>query len=345
MTVLRLKFIHRFKDRHGTIRHYFRRPGSPRAALPGLPGSAEFMAAYQAALGSGEAQRIGADRLPQGSMSALIIAYYTSAEWKQLARVTQATYRNVLERLRSAHGDKMVANLQREHVRHLIAAKAATPSAANSLLKLLRILMRFALDEGWRKDDPTHGVRRLRVSTDGFHTWSEAEIAAFEAHWPIGSRARLAMALLLYTGQRRSDMIRMGRQHLKDGCLQVRQQKTGTKLSIPVHPRLAEILSASAGEQMTFLLTQPGAPFTSAGFGNWFADRVREAGLPRGCAAHGLRKAAARRLAEAGCSAHEIMAITGHQSLKEVSVYTQAADQARLAVRAVKAMGSSDRER
>ncbi len=210
---------------------------------------------------------------------------------------------------------------------------------------MLRILMRFALDEGWRRDDPTHGVRRLRVPTDGFHTWTEAEIAAFEAHWAVGSRARLAMALLLYTGQRRSDMIRMGRQHLKDGCLHLRQQKTGTRLAIPVHPRLAEVLAASAPDQMTFLLTQPGAPFTSAGFGNWFADRVREAGLPGACAAHGLRKAAARRLAEAGCSAHEIMAITGHRSLKEVAVYTQAADQLRLAGRAMKAMGMGEGER
>ena len=186
--------------------------------------------------------------------------------------------------------------------------------------------MKHAVEIGLRADDPTRDVRAIRVRSDGFHSWSDAEIAQFEKCHPIGSRARLAFALLLYTGQRRSDVVRMGCQHVRDGVLTVRQQKTGTKLSIPVHPTLQAILNA-VSDNLTFLTTQFGKPFTSNGFGNWFRNQCN---APQ-CSAHGLRKAAARRLAEAGCTAHEIASITGHASLKQIAHYTRAADQGRLA--------------
>jgi len=130
---------------------------------------------------------------------------------------------------------------------------------------------------------------------------------------------------------RRSDVIGMGRQHVCNGAIAVRQQKTGTMLSIPVHPKLHEALAAVPEKQLTFLVTDKGKPFTFAGFGNWFRDRCIEAELPKECSAHGLRKAACRRLAEAGCTAHQIAAISGHLSLREVERYTKAADQAELA--------------
>jgi integrase len=138
------------------------------------------------------------------------------------------------------------------------------------------------------------------------------------------------MALLLYTGQRRSDVVRMGPQHISGGILSVRQQKTGTALAIPVHPALAEIIAASNCGNPAFLVTAHGAPFSTAGFGNLFREWCDEAELP-GCSAHGLRKAACRRLAELGCTAPEIAAISGHKSLREVQRYIEEADQARLA--------------
>ena len=122
----------------------------------------------------------------------------------------------------------------------------------------------------------------------------------------------------------------MGRQYIRNDVLILRQQKTGAQLSIPIHPTLQEILDATVNDNMTFLTTQFGKPFTSNGFGNWFRDQCNAAGLPQ-CSAHGLRKAAARRLAEAGCTAHEIASITGHASLKQVAHYTRAVDQRRLA--------------
>jgi hypothetical protein len=147
MTKISLDYVHRFKDRHGHLRHYFRRPGYPRVALPGRPGSTEFMAVYQAAL---ESRRlpIGTGRAAPASFDALVLAYYASPEFRQLATITQATYRNRLEQLRAAHGSKPVAGLRREHVRAMMAAKLDTPSLANGLLKVLRVVMRIALDEG-----------------------------------------------------------------------------------------------------------------------------------------------------------------------------------------------------
>ena len=330
--------VHAFKDRHGHVRYYLRKPGLPRVTLPGLPYSVEFMAAYHAGL-AGKRQPIGADRAAAGTVNALAVAYYSSSDFAGLAKVTKATYRNVLERFRAEHGDKPAALLQRKHILGFMDAKATTPAAANALLKMLRILMQFALDREMRADDPTQGVRRLRYVSDGLRQWSEDDIALFEAHWPSGSRPRLAMALLLYTGQRPGDVARMGRQHIQDGRLVLTQRKTGTRLSLPIHAALqAELAHVPAG-QLLFVVTEAGQGFSDAGFSGWFSERARMGKLPDGCTAHGLRKAAARRLAEAGCSAHEIAAITGHKTLKEVERYTRAADQRGLATSALARIG------
>jgi integrase len=326
VTVFRLKYVKRYSDRHGKLRHYFRRTGCPGTELPGEPGSTGFMAAYKAALDGAPALK--AAREAPGSIGALAAAYYSGTEYQQLARVTQATYRNIIERIRADHGAKPLAMLQHEHVRRIVAAKAATPAAANALLKMLRILMQFAVAEGMRRDDPTKGVKRVRSQSEGFTTWTEADITAFESRWPLGTRERLALALLLYTGQRgRSDVARMGPQHVRGTSIAVQQHKTKTRLLIPIHPKLRAAIDACPSGHLTFITGANGKPYTSGSFGNWFADAVRAAGLS-GLAAHGLRKAAARRLAEAGCTPHQIASVTGHRSLREIEHYTRAADQA-----------------
>ena len=145
MTKMELPFIHRFKDRHGHVRHYFRRPGFKSMALPGAPGSAEFLAAYQLAM-SGAALPIGATRTGEGTVSAMAVVYYQSASWKALAPSTKATYRNLIEGFRAEHGDKPVSMMKPEHLRKLVAAKADKPSAANAMLKMLRIMVKEAID-------------------------------------------------------------------------------------------------------------------------------------------------------------------------------------------------------
>ena len=168
-----------------------------------------------------------------------------------------------------------------------------------------------------------------------WHTWTDEEIAAYEGRWPIGSVARTAFALLLFTGQRMSDVSRMAWSDVDEGGIRVVQGKTGAKLTVPLHPELAEVLTAWPRSHQRILTTAFGKPFTPKGFGNWMADKIGQSGVPSRCITHGLRKAAARRLAEAGCSANEIAAITGHATLAEISRYTKAAEQRTLARSAI----------
>jgi integrase len=333
------RFVHGFIDRHGKPRFYFRRPGFEAKALHGLPYSSEFMSDYEAAL-AGQPQPMGVGRFRSGTMMALALSYFASPEFRTLRPSTQRAYRGAIERLCKEHGDKRAADLRREHVVRLMAARAEQPSAANELRKVLRVMMRHAIDVGLRADDPTRDVRAVRIRSSGFHSWTDVEIAQFEKCHPMGSRARLAFALLLYTGQRRGDVLRMGAQHVRDGALYVKQEKTGAELAIPMHSELGAIIAATPSGHLTFLTTRYGSPFEASTFSHWFRDRCNEAGLPH-CSAHGLRKAAARRLAEAGCTAHEIGAITGHASLAELVRYTKAADQRRLAEVAMAKTGKS----
>lgn len=338
MTTLKMRYVQSFKDRHGKQRYYFRKRGQTPISLPGLPGSTEFMAAYQSALSDKtEARQIGAKRTKPGTFNALIVEYYQSVEYKILAPSTQQTYRGIIERFRAKNGERQVATLTAKAIEDMLAKKAAQPVVANGILSMLRLLMRFAVARRYRTDNPTRELKKLRNRTDGFHTWTEDEIEQYERRWKSGTRERLALALLLYTAQRRSDVVRMGRQHIKNDLIAVTQQKTGTKLLIPIHPALAAELRHVPKDQLTFLQTSKGAPFMPAGFTNWFFERAQSAGLPKGCSPHGLRKAASRRLAEAGVSASVIQAITGHKTLIEVSRYTAAADQEARARQAIAA--------
>ncbi|HWB52199.1 MAG TPA: tyrosine-type recombinase/integrase [Stellaceae bacterium] len=236
--------------------------------------------------------------------------------------------RAILERFRVEHGDRRIATLEQRHLVKLLGGMK--PFAARNWLKTLRGLMQFAVAAELRLDDPTSGIKLVRAKAGRIHTWTEEEIAQFEAFYPVGSRPRLAMALLLYTGQRRSDVVRLGQQHIRGGAIALRQQKTGRALVIPVHPVLADVLDATPSNHLTFLVTTAGKPFTAAGFGNLFREWCDEAGLPH-CSSHGLRKAQCRRLAEAGCTAPQIASISGHRSLAEVQRYIEEAEQARLA--------------
>lgn len=331
------KYCQGFEDRHGKVRWYYRRPGFPRVALPGLPWSPDFMASYDKAA-TGERLEIGKIRSAPGTIGALVASYYRTSDFTGLGDSTKTTYRGIIERFRAEHGSKRVAHMEKRHVQGFISEKAATPAAANNLLRMIHLLMRHAVELGWRGDDPTQGVRKAKRKAGGFLTWEEDHIAQFTVRHKQDSRANLALMLLLYTGQRRSDVVRMGRQHVRNDVLSVVQQKTGQDLHIPLHDNLKALLDALP-MGMTFLVTAQGKPFTPAGFTNWFRDMVREAKLPDGLSPHGLRKATCRRLAEAGCTPHQIMAISGHRSPAEVTRYTVAAGRKQLASQAMLALG------
>ena len=327
------KYVQGWVDSEGRPHHYFRRPGYPRVPLKGLPWSPQFLADYEAAL-QGPALAIGTKRSKPGSAGAVIAGYYASLDFGELAVGTQKMRRAILERFRKAHGDKPIALLPQKFITAML--NEMKPFAARNWLKTIRGLMQFCVKHELCAIDPTQGIKLRRAKTNGHHTWTEAEISTFEAAHSIGSKARLALALGLYTGLRRGDAVRMGPQHVHGGVLMVTQGKTGGALRIPMHTDLMAIISATPSNNMAFLVTAFGKPFTAAGFGAWFRKRCDEAGLSEDCTFHGLRKAACRRLAEAGCSANEIAAISGHASLREVERYTKAADQERIARNALK---------
>lgn len=334
MAKIDLPYVQVFRDRHGRVRCYYRRKGFPTVPLPGVPGSAEFMAAYAdthaACTSPADAARAaGMARVQPRSINALIIEYYRSAGFLALKPTSQRPYRRILDRFRAAHGDKGVASVQSHHLNAILHGMAATPHAAVNLRKRLRKVFQLAVRLGWRADNPVRETELDPVKTRGHIPWSEADIEAFEAHWPSGSRERLALALLVYTGQRRSDIVQMGHQHVAEGRISVAQFKGGARLKIRIHPRLQAEIDQHPST-MAFMTTQYGLPFTGAGFTNWFVEKARAAGLTDRTP-HGLRKSASRRLAEAGCSAKQIAAITGHKSLSEVERYTRDADQIHLA--------------
>lgn len=334
MIKLRLRYVMEDVDRHGNVRTYFRRKGQPKLRLPGLPGSKEFMEAYQSALGDAVARAPKERGVVRGSFRYACIGYYSSPDFRGLDKSTQTWRRRVLDEIAQRHGHKPLALIQPAHIRKLRDEKADFPSAAQARLKALRALFKWAVEAGEAPHDPTRDVKALPIRSEGHHTWSEEEITKFEERYPLGTNARMAMALMLYTAGRREDAVRLGPQHVRDNRIRFRQAKNEHRkpvdLSIPIHDELAKAIAATNSKHLTFLVTPYGRPYTPAGFGNRFRDWCDEAGLPH-CSAHGLRKAASVRLAEAGCSSHEIMSITGHRSLEEVERYTRAAQRSKLA--------------
>jgi integrase len=245
----------------------------------------------------------------------------------------------VIEAWRAERGDCPLNQLERRHIVDRLD-KVAKPFARRNWLKAIRHLMQYAVNKSMIAVDPTIGIKIKAPKSDGFLTWAESHVEAYRARHPIGTMARLALELFLNTCQRRSDVLHMGRQHIHDGRLQFQQKKTKVRLITPVLPELAEALAAMPAENLTFLVRENGRQFTDSTLGRWFRERCDEAGL-KGYSAHGLRKAACVRLAEAGCTEHEIMSFSGHLSLAEVARYTKEANRAKMAVSAAAKLGTS----
>jgi integrase/recombinase XerD len=340
-------YTHGFIDRHGKPRFYLRRPGLKRVPLPGLPWSPEFMAAYEAAMaGQGAPIVVGAARTKPGTVKAVVISYYAHRRWlENLSPASRKMRRPILERFREEHGDKRVALLRAHHITKILSSKK--PFAQRNWFKTLRGLMAFCLEEHHLRQDPTEGVRLAKPGkTLGHMTWGDEQVAQYRYRHPVGTTARLALELLLNVAARRGDAYRLGRQHVRNGCLSWRPSKTmrstAKMLTIRIMPELQAAFEAiPASDSLTFLTTDSGKAFASAAaFGNKFADWCRESGLPvvacedgrkRSYRAHGLRKAACRKLAYAGCTAPEIMAISGHSTLSQVQVYIDEVEQERMA--------------
>jgi integrase len=278
-----------------------------------------------------------------GTYRWLCAQYFASAEFGRLDSRTQHTRRSILEATfdepiapdaTETFGAFPLRHLSTKAVRVLRDRKAGFPEAANSRVKAIRQVYAWGIEHEHVAANPARDVSYIRSHSPGFHSWSVGEVEQFEQRHPLGSKARLALALLMYTGVRRSDVVLLGRQHIRDGWFKITLQKNRNRkpitIDLPVVSALQEVIAASPTGDLTFLVTEFGRPFTANGFGNWFRRRCNEADLPQ-CSAHGLRKAGAAMAAENGATSHELMAIFGWQTIKEAERYTKAAQRKRLA--------------
>ena len=337
-----LKFLIEDTDRHGNVRVYVRRQGR-KTRIRETPGTEEFMVAYRAALaldgGAEISEPSKRDTRKAGSLRWLIEHYYRSAEYRLLGKGTRRVRKGILDWLCEDHGSKPFAFMEPQHVRALRDQKADFPEAANARVKALRQVFKWAVEAGRADRNPAREVPYLRPNNpEGFHAWSIEEVQRFEARHPVGTKARLALALLLYTGVRRSDAVRLGCQMERGGSLCFRETKGQARRvkdrEIPILPELRSVLDATRSGHLNYITTAFGKPYTAPGFGNWFRRRCDEAGLPH-CSAHGLRKAGATIAADNGATEHQLMAIFGWDSPKQAALYTRKANRKRLAAEAM----------
>jgi len=329
-------------DRHGNVRVYYRAKGAKKVRLRGTPWTPEFMAAYEQAMGA--APKPTKTPIGLGTWRWLCIRYFSDCtEFKRLDPRTRHVRRLILESTFEepiAPGstkffrDMPLSKLTADAVEVLRDRKFDKPEAANSRVKAIRQVLKFGVQKKFAAFNPARDVRYIRTGSTGYHTWTVQEVRQFEERHPIGSKARLALALLVFTGQRRSDVVRFGRQHVSDSKLAFTQHKGRNrrpkKLTLPILPGLQSIIDVSPCGDLTFLVNDLNRPFTEAGFGNKMRQWCDDAGLKH-CSAHGLRKAGATIAANNGATSRQLMAMFGWDSIRMAELYTRGADQERLA--------------
>ena len=349
------QYVSRFQDRHGKERLRFRRKGYPSQYFTAPLGTEAFREEYRR-FNSSDAivaalEDAHAARTVPGSIGDLLRRYIAVPERLGPSETTQTKVRSILERFAEGREDRLVKDVRFEHIDAIIAKariktvdengrKIGGTEAARKLRKELRRLFAFARKLRWISTNPVDDSQPVKVSpserSTGFYTWTEEDIAAYRAHWALGTKQRLAMELMLWTDQRKVDAIHLGRQHVRGGKFVIRQTKTGKLLRLPIAPPLAAAITAMPpNDALCFIVTEWGRPFSVKGFGGWFRDQCDAAGLPQ-CTAHGLRKATMRRMAELEMPNKTMKSVSGHSKDDEVARYTESANQERLAESAIK---------
>jgi integrase len=311
----------------------FRIGKGPRIRLPNDPASQEFREAYAAAMAGETSVKPTIKKDAPGTIGALIASYKASGQFTGLSGTSKEGYTSRLETIRVDHGHRSVAGLTKDRINTFILDPLADrPGAALDTIKKLRILIKHAIDKGWLKYDPSIGIKRPKGKE--IRAWTDAELAAFERRWPIGTKQRTAYALMLNMGTARVDT-HLLTWHQVDEEATYTRHKTGVAVEMEVAEELRKALEATPRKHITVINTAYGKPFTVDGFSRFMRDAISKAGLPLSCQPHGLRKTLGRLLADAGASAHDIMAALGHTTLAEAERYTREADRRRGGKRAV----------
>lgn len=336
MIKTRLKFCVFDPDRFGNDRYYVRKPGSKkiriRERFADKDGNVtrEFMAAYWTALNGLSAGNPQPAPLPrEKTFRWLTDQYFRSEEFKRFDPATQKDKLSVLNRFCATAGSLPFSAFRKEDVERSRDKRSSTPGAADKLVKYLRSLFKWAVERDHAKTNPAIGVKKIN-ETEGFHTWTPSQIATYRAHHKIGTKARLALEIMLNIGARRSDACRLGRQHESGEYLEFvawkgrNKQKTRKLIVARFTQELRAALDQTPVGDLTYLINDQGRPFTIAGFGNKMREWCDAAGLHQ-CSSHGLRKASAVAMAESGATAPELCALFGWSKLETAEVYIREA--------------------
>jgi integrase len=337
-------FLHPQVTRHGNVVWYFRRGHGGRIRISGQFGTPEFDAQYQAAL-TGQKPlarpKIGAPAT--GTLAWLIERYRDSVAWREgLSVATKRQRENIFKHVIESAGTKPYSMI----TQHAIVAgrerRASTPAQARNYLDAMRGLFRWALETKHVRVDATAGVANPpRKAGPGFRMWAEDEMASYGACWPIGTRQRVWLDVLAYTGLRRGDAVRLGRQHVRGSVVRLKTEKNGVEVTLPILPVLQRTLDAGPCGDLTFIVGANGKPMTKESFGNAFKEACRAAGVSG--SAHGVRKIAATRAAENGATVAELEAIFGWHGGAMASHYTREANRVRLARDAMHKLANDSR--
>lgn len=321
------QYVYREVSRHGTAAYYFRRGKGPRTRLPDY-GAKDFQEAYDAILSSMEPARRA--KAGAGSLEWLITRYRETGAYRDLSQATRKQRDNIFKHVIERSGSEPFKAISRKAIVQGREKRSATPAQARNFLDAMRGLFRWALEAEHVEADPTVGVRNpARPKSGGFEAWTEEEVKAYEARWAVGTKERVWLHVLLYTGLRRGDAVRIGKQHVRDGVATIRTEKTGMEVSIPILPVLAQTLEQGPTGDLAFIVGDRGQPLTKETFGNMFRAACNAAEVKK--SAHGVRKIGATRAAEAGATVAELEALFGWTGGTMATLYTRTADRKRLA--------------
>jgi site-specific recombinase XerD len=336
--------LQRETTRHGKTVWVVRLGKGPRIRIRSAYGSPEFDAEYKAAVNG---EPIG--RKPTASAASLQWlwdGYREPGAWTSLALSTRRQRENIMLRVLKESGSKPFAVIRPTHIQDGIERRSKTPSAARNFLDTMKGMFRWAKKRGHVKVDPTATDIEppKRKKSKGFPAWTREDIEVYRRKWPLGTRQRVWLDVLLYTGPRRGDAAIIGKQHEKDirnpdgsvsKVVQFKTEKSGelVTVTLPILPALRESLDAGPTGDLTWICGARGRPFAKESFGNEFSQAARQAGIAK--SAHGVRKIAATVAAENGATGKELDAIFGWvDGGKTSAIYTEAANRARLASRA-----------
>jgi integrase len=312
----------------------------PRTRLRAPYGTPEFDAEYVAAVSG---QPVADSRKPgTGTLEWLWDSYRETPDWTALKPATRRQRENLMRHVLAVASRESFASIKRNSIIAGRDARAATPSRARHFMDVMRRLFRWALEAGHVKVDPTVGVPNLPTKKGGgFQPWDENDVEAYQRHWPLGTRQRVWLDVLLYTGLRRADAALIGRQHVRNNVATIRLEKGNETVTVtlPILAVLQRTLDAGPIGDLTWICGEKGLPFVKESFGNAFAEAARAAGVRK--SAHGVRKIAAITAALNGATVKELEAIFGWQGGRMAALYTEAADRVRLAKAAMMKLDGS----